>query len=177
MDKNTVSDTNMKKAPKKGAGKLAAEFFIKVALTVLVVWILCTFVIGIFINHSNTCYPMIKDGDLCIAFRHAKIYVDDAVIYKQDGKIRFGRVVAMPQDVVAIDSDAVTVNGYGVYENAVYPTTGEGASIDFPYTVPDDSVFILNDYRSDINDSRTFGAVNKKDIKGKIIFIMRKRGI
>ena len=83
----------------------------------------------------------------------------------------------MPGDVIDIDGESLVVNGKGVYENAVYPTTAEGAKITFPYTVPEDSVFVLNDYRSDINDSRTYGAISKSDIEGKVVFILRRRGI
>ncbi len=48
-EKSGVGDK--KKSPKTAAA-LAAEFFIKVAITALVVIILCTFVIGIHVNHS-----------------------------------------------------------------------------------------------------------------------------
>ena len=65
-EKSGVGDE--KKSPKTAAA-LAAEFFIKVAITALVVIILCTFVIGIHVNHSNSNYPMIKDGDLCVTFK------------------------------------------------------------------------------------------------------------
>lgn len=165
-----------KKSPKT-ATALAIEFFIKVAATVLIVFLLCTFVIGIHVNHSNSNYPMLKDGDFCVTFRHARVYIGDEIVYNNDRKLIFGRVAAMPGDVIDIDGESLVVNGKGVYENAVYPTTAEGAKITFPYTVPEDSVFVLNDYRSDINDSRTYGAISKSDIEGKVVFILRRRGI
>ena len=83
----------------------------------------------------------------------------------------------MPGNTVDISEGNLTVNGYGVFEDAVYPTTGEGALISFPYEVPENSYFVLNDYRSDVNDSRSYGAISKKNIKGKVVFVMRRRGI
>ena len=141
---------------KKSALAFAIEFFVKIAVTAAVIVILVVFIVGIF--------------------KHATILTDDAIAYKHNGKICFGRVVARPGDVVDIAEDNLTVNGYGVYENAVYPTTAEGATIDFPYTVPEDTVFVLNDYRPDPEDSRKYGGISLKDTKGKIILMIRRRG-
>ena len=182
-EKNRVSaedgDSGKKsgKKKKKSAGRYAAEFFIKIGVTALIIWALCSFVIGIYIVHGNSGYPMLKDGDLCIIYRWGELHQGDEVAYLQDGKIRFGRIVALPGNTVDLSEENLTVNGYGVFEDAVYPTTGEGALVGFPYEVPKDSYFILNDYRSDITDSRSYGAVSKKNIKGKVVFVMRRRGI
>ena len=162
---------------KKSAKRYAAEFFIKIGVTALLIWALCTFVIGIYIVHSNSGYPMLKDGDLCIIYRLGELHQGDEIAYIQDGKLRFGRIVAMPGNSVDLSDGNLTVNGYGVFEDAVYPTTGEGAVISFPYEVPEDSYFVLNDYRSDVTDSRSYGAIMKKNIKGKVVFVMRRRGI
>ena len=37
--------------------------------------------------------------------------------------------------------------------------------------VKQDSVFVLNDNRSDLNDSRTIGLINRKSIVGKVVYI------
>ncbi len=171
-----AKESKGKKKKKKSALAFAIEFFVKIAVTAAVVAILVIFIIGIYINHSNSSYPMIKDGDLVITFKHATILTDDAIAYKHNGKICFGRVVARSGDVVDLKEDNLTVNGYGVFENAVYPTTAEGATIDFPYTVPEDTVFVLNDYRPDPEDSRKYGGISLKDTKGKIILMIRRRG-
>ena len=165
------------KKKKKSAGRYAAEFFIKIGVTALIIWALCSFVIGIYIVHGNSGYPMLKDGDLCIIYRWGELHTGDEVAYLQDGEIRFGRIVALPGNVVDLSEESLTVNGYGVFEDAVYPTTGDGALIGFPYEVQKDSYFILNDYRPDVKDSRSYGAISKESIKGKVVFIMRRRGI
>jgi signal peptidase I len=162
---------------KKSALSFAIEFFIKIAVTALVVAGLVIFVVGIYVNHSNSCYPMIKDGDLVITYKlNTKYALDDEIGYLHDGKIKFGRIVARTGDVVDIREETLTVNGYGVYENAVYPTTAEGATIEFPYTVPADTVFVLNDYRSDPTDSRIYGGIRIADTKGKVFLLLRRRG-
>jgi signal peptidase I len=49
--------------------------------------------------------------------------------------------------------------------------------IEYPYTVPEDSYFVLCDFRTSSDDSRSYGAVPKEDLDGKIITILRRRGI
>lgn len=166
-----------RKKKKKTAKDFAVEFLIKAVLTAAVVWLLCTFVIGIYVNHRNASYPMIKDGDLCITYRLGAFREGEEIAYEYEDEIRFGRIVAMPWDVVEIRNGTVTVNGYNVIEDVVYSTTSEGSQITYPYTVPENSVFVLNDYRDDVSDSRSFGAVSLDDTKGKVVFIIRRRGI
>ncbi|MCR4814522.1 MAG: signal peptidase I [Lachnospiraceae bacterium] len=162
---------------RKTALSYAVEFFVKIAATAAVIAILTIFVVGIYVNHSNSNYPMIKDGDLCITYKLADLAVGDEIAYLRDGNVVFGRIVARAGDVVEIRDDNLTVNGYGVFENAVYPTPAEGAKIVFPYTVPQDTFFVLNDYRSDPGDSRICGGIKKDRIKGKVVMVLRIRGI
>ena len=155
----------------------AVEFFIKVGITAVVVLILCLFVVGIHINHGNSNYPMIKDGDLVITFRPGKLNAGDEICYKVGGEVRFGRVTAIGGDEVSISEPYVMVNGYGLAEEVLYPTTSEGSQIAFPYVVQEGSVFVMNDYRKDVKDSRTYGSIPLEDCEGKVILVIRRRGI
>lgn len=162
---------------KKTSRDYAIELLIKIAATVVLVLILCFFVIGIHINHGNSSYPMIKDGDLVITFKLSDIKAGDEIVYTRDGKIKLGRVVATGGDEVDINDSYVMVNGLGIAEDVVYPTSSDGAKTAFPYKVPEKSFFVLNDFRSDTDDSRAFGAVSDKECEGKIFLILRRRGI
>ena len=179
-DSTSESSNNgkAKKSKKKRTTlSFAIEFFIRIGVTALVVCILLLFVVGVYINHSNSSYPMLKDGDLCLTYKLAKYALGDEIAYEQDGKIKFGRVVAKEGDIIDISEGTITVNGYGVYEDTVYPTTAEGASIAFPYTVSSGTLFVLNDYRDDVNDSRVYGGILEERTKGKVILVLRRRGI
>ena len=140
---NELKDKKSKK--KRTAASFAAEFFIKLGVTSFIVFFLLLFVVGVYINHSNTSYPMIKDGDLCLTYKLAKGKNGDEIAYQNDGNIRFGRIVALPGDIVDINEGNITVNGYGVYDKAVYATPAEGSAITYPYKVQPDTVFVLND--------------------------------
>lgn len=166
-----------KKKKKRSAASYALSLFVKIGLTAAVVWVLLTYVGGVYMCHDNKAYPMIKDGDLVITYRLDELRQGDVIAYRHDETVRFGRIVALQGDTVDISGEYVSVNGYGIYEDTVYPTTAEGSSVAYPYTVPPDHVFVLNDYRSDISDSRTYGAIPMEDSFGKAVFVMRRRGI
>ena len=166
-----------KKRKKKSARYYAISLAVKLVLTGVVLWLLLGVVGGIYVNHDYNSYPMIKDGDLCIIYRLGELKAGAEVVYEKDGKIRFGRIAACPGDSVEIKGDVFTVNGMNLLEDVVYPTSDAGSKISYPYKVPDGSYFILNDFRSNSDDSRSFGAVEKKAIKGQVVFVMRRRGI
>ena len=166
-----------KKRKKKTAKDFAIEFFIKVGITALAVALLLIFVVGIHVNHGNSAYPMIKDGDLVITYKLDKGQNGVEIAYKINGEVKFGRIVAKEGDVVNITDSGLLVNDYGILEDVVYPTTSEGATISFPYIVPQGTVFVLNDYRADAGDSRTYGAIPLSDVEGEVVLILRRRGI
>ena len=170
-------DQPKKKKKKLTAKQYALRLAIKIGITVLVITLLLVFVFGVYVNHSNSSYPMIKDGDLCLTYKLGDIRQGDVVAYEANGETKFARVIALEGDSVEIKNDYVAVNGIGIFEETVYSTSAEGSSISYPYKVPGGSVFVLNDLRSDTSDSRTLGGIPLSDCKGKVIFVMRRRGI
>ncbi len=167
------------KPPKKKTTKqLAIGLVVKIGAVVLVVWGLFTFVLGITIHYGNNMHPMVRDGDLVITLRPQSPYINAAVMYKHDGKTTVGRVVALEGSVVDIAKNGgITVNGNTPTEEVFYPTyPADGSDIKYPYTVPQGKVFILNDFREDTNDSRSFGAVDAGDLQGTLLLTMRRRG-
>ncbi len=180
MEENLIKSEGKQKEQskkKKTAAHYAIEFFIKIGVTALIIVILLIFVCGIYINHSNSSYPMLKDGDLCLTYKPADLSEGMEIAYIRDDRIRFGRIVASEGDIVDISDGQITVNGYNVFEDTVYPTTSEGSKIEYPYQVPEGTYFVLNDYRDDPDDSRCFGGISKKDTRGKVIMLLRRRGI
>lgn len=176
-DGMTASERAPAPKKKRSAKKQAAVFFIKVGVTALAVWILLTFVAGVHVCHENNAYPAIRDGEFCMTYRLAEPKAGAMIVYRQNGKARFGRVIAVSGEKVTIFNDYITVDDYGISENAVYPTSPEGSAISYPYIVPDKCVFVMNDFRSDISDSRTFGGIPLDDVEGAVVFTMRMRGI
>lgn len=176
-EEKDVKTSAKTKKRRKTSADYAIEFFIKIAVTAALIACLCIFVVGIHVNHGNASYPMLKDGDLVITYKFGKLNTGDEICYKTADGVRFGRVVAHGGDEVSISDSYVMVNGFGLAGDVLYPTTLEGACVEFPYTVQEGSVFVMNDYRKDIKDSRTYGAIPLEDCEGKVILVMRRRGI
>ena len=163
------SNKNPKGKPrkkKKTTKQLVIGVLIKIGVIVLVVWGVFTFVLGITIHYGNNMHPMVRDGDLVITLRLQKPFINAAVMYRHDGRTTVGRVIAMEGSVVDISKNGTfTVNGNTPTEEVFYPTyPANGSEIQYPYTVPQGKVFILNDFREDTNDSRSFGAVDTGDL-------------
>ena len=83
--------------------------------------------------------------------------------------------VADGQTINITEEGNYTINNNVTMEN-IYYNTFPGENIEYPYTVPENSYFIMNDYRDNINDSRTYGAINIKDIEGPVFLDLRRRG-
>lgn len=144
----------------------------------LLIFLLLTFVFNVGAVHDNMNFPSLKDGDLVIVYKLDKYYINDLVAYDVDGKTFYGRIVANGSDVVNISNNLYTVNGLIPYETVYFKTTPmESDLVTYPYTVPDGHRFILGDYREECLDSRVFGAIDESQIKGKVIFIFRSRGM
>ena len=73
----------------------------------------------------------------------------------------------------------VYVNGALLEEPYAAGETWEQTSgiVRYPYTVQDGQIFVMGDNRSVSMDSRKFGAVGERQIKGKIQFCVGKKFI
>lgn len=141
-------------------------------------WVLFSYVFLITQVSGNDMFPAIKDGDLAIGFRLQKEYAkNDVVAYTVNGKTHIGRIAAKATDVVTLDdSGTLLVNGTAQSGEILYPTYAK-EGITYPYRVPDGQVFILGDYRTQTEDSRDFGSIPLENVQGKVITILRRRGL
>ena len=123
-------------------------------------------------------FPAIEDGDLILAYRkHTDYQKGDVVVYTVGRQKYIGRVVAKGTDTVMMDdSGSLTVNGTTQGGEIMYPTYAK-EGMDYPYRVAEEELFVLGDYRTQTQDSRDFGPVSLQNVKGKIITIVRRRGV
>lgn len=127
---------------------------------------------------GNSMFPALKDGDLLIAFRMQRDYAKkDVIVYTVDGETHIGRILARETDFVMLDdSGNLLVNGTTQTGEIMYPTYAKEA-YSYPLAIPEGHVFVLGDYRTQTEDSRDFGPISMEDVEGKIITILRRRGI
>ena len=177
---NKLAGRKTKPPPKKlSTGQIALRLLLKLAVIAAVVWAVLTFVLCVHIHYGNNMHPVLKDGDLIVTLRLQQPVINSVVLYENsDGKLCAGRVIALGgSEVTVSENGALSVNGYTPNEEVFYPTyPAPGDPIQYPYKVEMGKVFILNDFRTDTLDSRSFGAVDLKDVKGSALITLRRRG-
>ncbi len=148
-------------------------------IIVLAITLLFSIVLGLAVVQGDSMNPSIKHHSVAIFNRLTNHYESgDIVIFRATASADplIKRVVALEGDVVDINaqSGTVTVNQVPYYNDEVIGGTyTREHGISFPYTVPEDCVFVLGDNREVAADSRDFGAVNKANVIGKIYFVLK----
>ena len=154
------------------------RFLINIISFLLILFIIFRFIFALNIAKGVDMYPAIKDGDILFSYRLQKSYgKGDVVMYKTDGELRCGRIVAIGGDTINIKANGeFSVNNVVQSEEIVFPTyPKDGEEINFQ--LDDDTYYILGDYRTESNDSRVFGSISEEKIQAKVISIFRRRGI
>lgn len=164
--------------PQESVAKGYLKLLIRLAVLALAFWLLLTQVFQICQISGNAMFPAVKDGDLLFGYRLEHSYVqDDVVIYSHEGQRQVGRVAAVTGDVVNItEQGEVLVNGVNHAGDILYATE-PGDTLTYPYTVPENSVFLLGDYRTQSADSRIYGAISTDEVESKVFTLMRRRGL
>ena len=87
------------------------------------------------------------------------------------GEYYVKRVTAVGGDTVDLLDGQVWVNGELLTEDRGHgETIKETGAVIYPYSVREGNVFVLGDNREISMDSRAFGEVNKRQIRGKVLF-------
>lgn len=138
-------------------------------------------VVGIFlmlfsfhIVEGNDMYPALCDGDLVLTYDKSEYVKNDIVFYEANGGLHCGRVVAKGGDSVGFADDKLYVNGTAQTTDIVFSTSAP-ASWSGTVKVPEDSIYVLGDYRTACVDSRTFGFIPLENVKSKVIVLLRHK--
>ncbi|MCR5468869.1 MAG: signal peptidase I [Lachnospiraceae bacterium] len=150
---------------------------IKFIILFFALFIVFRFVIGVSFVSGDSMEPNLHDGECVIYLRLANHYEPGDVVsmWVPSGEYYVKRVVAVGGDVVDIDDRKVYVNGEELEEDyAIGETERQLKAVIFPYQVRENNIFALGDNREVSMDSRTFGEINKVQIRGKIILKIGK---
>lgn len=166
--------SDQKEVVKKGY----IHLLIRTILFVLIIYIFFSKILCFQGVSGMQMFPSLKDGDLTLSYCLKQTFrPNDVIIYEQNGEKHFGRIIAVGGNEINIDgSGDVKINGVSESGEIIYSSYHKG-EIKYPYKIPEGSVFVLGDYRTETKDSREYGAIKESQIKGKVLTILRRRGI
>ncbi len=120
---------------------------------------------------GDSMSPTLEHDEIVVLLKTKKFERGDLIGFYYQGKILLKRVIAVPEDEVAMDADGnVYVNGELLEEPYVTAKGLGDCDLEFPYKVPGTSYFVLGDRRSNSVDSRNsvIGSISRDDIIGKV---------
>lgn len=162
--------------PKKSMQREILEWILCIVSAVLIALVVRNYVFTLVNVVGSSMEPTVQNGD--VFFVRRIMYepeAGDVIILTPypGGEPFIKRIVALENQVIDIDrfTGEVTVDGKVLEEDYIDPDTitQPGGVIGFPYTVPEDHVFVLGDNRhpGGSTDSRSIGPVPHASIIGK----------
>ena len=146
-------------------------------------WLLREFVVTPYEIPSGSMEETIMTGDMVfserISYYTRDIEQGDIVTFNDTeipGRVLIKRVIAVGGQTVDLVDGQVVVDGVALdepytdgkpsepYENTLVP-------ISYPYTVPEGSIWVMGDNRTNSKDSRYFGPVSVENVTGRGFFV------
>lgn len=166
---------NQAKPAVRGQGLL--EWYEALISAALVLVLVFSFFFRIIQVDGRSMVPTLNNGDKLIVWgagytpqRGDVVIVDGYTTY---GRPLVKRVIAKGGDTIKIDYEngIVEVNGEVLQEDYIAEPTYLGFDVEFPYTVPDGTLFVMGDNRNESLDSRSssIGCIDERDILGKVL--------
>ena len=164
--------TERKRIRKNDYYKQALRGTVSVLVVVAAVAVLiATLFLPILQISGDSMSPTLEHDEIVVLWKTKDFERGDLIGFYYQGKILLKRVIALPEDEVAIDAEG---NVYIIGEQLDEPyITDKGlgdCDLDFPYKVPGTSYFVMGDCRSNSVDSRNsaVGSISQEDIIGKV---------
>lgn len=140
--------------------------------SLLVVWLIMTFV-AIPVNVvGQSMYPTLHEGDFGFGAVFTKWSepkrFDIVILENENTKEKIvKRIVGLPNETVEYHDNKLYINGEYIEE----PFVVDNYTDDMKIVLGDDDYFCLGDNRSRSKDSRYYGPFSKKDIVARKIFV------
>lgn len=168
------------KTERKGGIAAEAFYWAQALVYALVVLVLINvFLLRISVVKGSSMLPTLEERDLVLVrvFGYSEPKHGDVIVVNDTGLLNEAlvkRVIGVAGDVVDIDRDTGTVyvNGEPLEEPYINERIREFYNnVEYPYTVPEDRVFVMGDNRNASTDSRAsyVGALPYEQIVGKVL--------
>lgn len=121
---------------------------------------------------GSSMEPNLNDGDIIVGIKSRDFEIGQICCFYYNNKLLLKRVIATEGDWVEMDEAGfVYVNGTQIEEPYVKDRGLGICDVEFPYQVPEASLFLMGDHRSTSVDSRStiVGCIPEDEIVGKIL--------
>lgn len=139
------------------------------AVSVLV----ATLLLPVLQIYGTSMTPGLDEGDIVVSVKGGELSTGDIVAFYYNNRILVKRVIALPGQRVNIDDDGnVYIDNVMLDEPYLAGKAAGQSDIAYPFTVPENTYFVLGDHRETSVDSRNsiIGCISPDEIVGKIVF-------
>lgn len=146
----------------------------KFLLLLVILFIVFHSLIGFSFVKGHSMEPTLIEDNIVLYTRiHPQYHRGDVVSVRiPSGEYYVKRIIAMEGDVIDLKDGNVYLNGELLSEPYLHgePTNEDAGMVRYPYTLQEGQIFVMGDNRAESMDSRSFGAVGIRQIRGKIWF-------
>lgn len=146
----------------------------KFLLLLVILFIIFHNVIGFSFVKGGSMESTLLEGDIVLYTRlNLQYHRGDVVSVRiPSGEYYVKRIIAMEGDVVDLRNGNVYINDALLPEPYLHGalTSEDEGMVRYPYTLEEGQIFVMGDNRAESMDSRSFGAIGIRQIRGRIWF-------
>lgn len=143
----------------------------KFLVLLFVVFLMFRFVIGFSFVKGDSMLPTLHDGEVVFYTRIHKDFKNNDIVSVRipSGEYYVKRIIATEGDTIELRDGRVYINQELLDEPYVEGSTLEQeGNVKYPMTLTEGQIFVMGDNRYESMDSRFFGVIGERQIKGKI---------
>lgn len=159
------------------------------AIIVISATLIRVFFVSSYVMSGASMLPSVWPGDFLLAFKWGKPQRGDVVALHCPGareRTCLKRVIGVAGDRIEFMAGQLVVNGepsrmkkvspelaveqIGSHSWVMWPESDAGTTVE-PLAVPPGQVYLLNDKRSDAEDSRNWGSIRVEELEARVRFV------
>lgn len=184
QERNTVDSGLHADEHKPSVFRRFISFLVMLAIVVAGAWVLRTYVVEPFQIPSASMEETIMTGDMVFAekvsYQFSEPVSGDIVVFADPqipSRTLIKRIIATEGQTIDLRDGKVYIDGVELDEPytdglPTYPlNTVANVDIEYPYKVPQGTVWVMGDNRTNSSDSRYFGPIEESAVFGKAFAI------
>ncbi len=124
--------------------------------------------------YGTSMSPTLTEGEIVVSIKQKEYTRGDIIALYYSNKVLVKRIIGVGDDVIQLtDEGTFIINGEELVESYISKKAyGDLTDIEFPFTVPKNTYFVVGDHRETSIDSRStqIGCVEPSEVVGRIVF-------